>query len=573
MICAAAGRVPAELVIKNGIVADVYSGQFIKTDVAVHHGKIAGLGSANGGSYRGVREVDAEGLYVLPGFIDTHIHIESSHLCPEELSRLLVPRGTTTIISDPHEIVNVAGLKGLKYMINAAQKPALDIKISLPSCVPATPFETSGAKLVAADMKEPLLLPEIIGLGEFMDYTGVINAENAVMEKLIAAAEAKKLIDGHCPGVHGNELNAYIASGIINDHECETLDDARERVMRGMFVMLRQGSACRDLERLIGAVTRENSRRFVFCSDDRQPKTIFEEGHIDCHLRMSLKAGLDAMTAIRIATLNAAECFRLHDRGGIAPGIRADLVLTDNLTEFRAKSVYIKGKLAAQDGEYILPVERASDEGLRGSFNVKDFSLEKLRLKLKKDSVFVIDMSAGTVVTGKGTAFVRRDGEGNFVYDSAQDISKIAVIERHHGTGEVGCALLRGYGLKKGAIALSIAHDSHNIICVGTNDGDMACAVNELILRGGGVFIACGEKIIASLPLPIAGLMSDKDGRFVESRLNEAHRAAFALGVGEGIDPVTTLCFMSLPVIPYLKITCRGLFDTALKSFIPLETP
>ncbi|MDR0527673.1 MAG: adenine deaminase [Spirochaetaceae bacterium] len=568
LIDAAAGRIPAELVLKGGTIADVYSGVFVEADLAIHNGKIAGIGR-----YSGKNEVDARGLFLLPGFIDTHIHIESSHLRPQELGRLLVPCGTSTIISDPHEIVNVAGLAALKYMISAAEKTALDIKFSLPSCVPATPFETSGAKIEAKDMLSPLQDANIIGLGEFMDYYGVINAEDSVLEKLIAAKKARVLIDGHSPGVHANALNAYIAPGILNDHECETEDDARERVMRGMFVMLRQGSACHDFERLIGAVNAQNERRFVFCSDDIQPKTIFEEGHINRHLRMAIKAGLPAISAIRMATLNAAECFRLFDRGGIAPGLRADITLVSSITDFKAEKVYIEGKLTAENGKYLPPVEFCDDSAVRSSFHVKDFSQEKLRLFLKKDEVFVIDMSPGSIVTGKTKLKVQRNSNGEFVYNNAADIIKIAVIERHHSTGEAACALLRGYGLKKGAIALSIAHDSHNIICVGANDNDMALAVRELIASGGGIYIAENGAIKAALPLPIAGLISDKDGKWVEARLNEVHSAAKALGVKDGIDPVITLCFMSLPVIPHIKLTCRGLFDTASGGFIPIEAP
>ncbi|GMO29748.1 MAG: adenine deaminase [Termitinemataceae bacterium] len=568
LIDAAAGRIPAELVLKGGTIADVYSGVFVEADLAIHNGKIAGIGR-----YSGKNEVDARGLFLLPGFIDTHIHIESSHLRPQELGRLLVPCGTSTIISDPHEIVNVAGLAALKYMISAAEKTALDIKFSLPSCVPATPFETSGAKIEAKDMLSPLQDANIIGLGEFMDYYGVINAEDSVLEKLIAAKKARVLIDGHSPGVHANALNAYIAPGILNDHECETEDDARERVMRGMFVMLRQGSACHDFERLIGAVNAQNERRFVFCSDDIQPKTIFEEGHINRHLRMAIKAGLPAISAIRMATLNAAECFRLFDRGGIAPGLRADITLVSNITDFKAEKVYIEGKLTAENGKYLPPVEFCDDSAVRSSFHVKDFSQEKLRLFLKKDEVFVIDMSPGSIVTGKTKLKVQRNSNGEFVYNNEADIIKIAVIERHHSTGEAACALLRGYGLKKGAIALSIAHDSHNIICVGANDNDMALAVRELIASSGGIYIAENGAIKAALPLPIAGLISDKDGKWVEARLNEVHSAAKALGVKDGIDPVITLCFMSLPVIPHIKLTCRGLFDTASGGFIPIEVP
>lgn len=566
LIETAAGRVPADVVIKNGTIADVYTGRFFEADIAVCGEYIAGIGT-----YHGKSEVDARGLYILPGLIDSHIHVESSHLSPEELGRVLVPYGTSTIIADPHEIVNVAGLAGLEYMLAASEKTALDIIIALPSCVPATPFETSGAKLDAAALREPLADKRVIGLGEFMDYVGVINADDAVLDKLLAAKAAGKLIDGHSPSLAGNGLNAYIAAGIATDHECATVEEALDRASRGMYVQIRQGSACHDLPRLLPALTPENERRFLFCSDDRQPKTIFEDGHIDCHLRMAVQAGLSPASAIRLATLNAAECYRLYDRGGIAPGLRADLTLVNDLRSFRARKVFIKGRLTAADGEYLLPVERHDDGAVRGSFNVKDFSRDKLRLTLKSGDVFVIEISPGSIVTGKKKASVKRDASGDFVFDAEKGITKIAVVERYAGTGQVAVALQRGFGLRSGAIALSIAHDSHNIIAVGASDDDMFRAVERLLELSGGVVFVEGGAVKAELPLPLGGLMSDQNAAWVEERVSAVHAAARAAGVPAGIDPITTLCFMSLPVIPELKLTARGLFDVNAGRFIGVE--
>ena len=402
LIDVAAGRVPADLVIRNGMIADVYGGGFIEGDLAVSGGLIAGIG----GRYEGAVVVDARGGYLLPGFIDSHIHIESSLVSPEELGRLLVPHGTATIIADPHEIVNVAGLTGLDYMVRAARETALDVKYMLPSCVPATPWEHSGAVLDAAAMEEPAAGPHILGLGEFMQYTEVINAGDAALDKLLLAEKYGKIVDGHSPGVSGKNLCAYAAARIHTDHECATAEELRERITRGMYVQLRQGSACEDLRRLLQGVTPENARRCVLCSDDRQPKTIFERGHLDDHLRICVEEGIDPLTAIRMATLNAAECYRLYDRGALAPGLRADMALVDNLRDFRARNVWIAGTLAAENGRYLLPVKRCDDTAVRATMRVKDWTKEKLRLPLQSGDVWVIDMIPETVVTEKGKARV-----------------------------------------------------------------------------------------------------------------------------------------------------------------------
>ncbi|MDR1100538.1 MAG: adenine deaminase [Treponema sp.] len=567
LIDTAAGRVAADLVIKNGLVADVYQGRFIEGDVALSGGLIAGIGA-----YEGVETLDARGAYILPGFIDSHIHIESSYVSPEEIGRLLVPHGGTTIIADPHEIVNVCGLAGLEYMLRASEETILDIKMMLPSCVPATPFEHSGAVLDARAMETPVMDSRVLGVGELMNFPGVIHADDSVLDKILLAKRAGKIIDGHSPNVRDRDLNAYAAALIHTDHECASVEDLRQRISRGMYVMLRQGSACHDLRNLIKGVTPENSRYCILCSDDRQPRTMLELGHLDDHLRICVEEGIDPMTAIRMATINAAECYRLGDRGGIAPGLRADLALVNNLKDFRVNQVFIKGQLAAKGGRYLPPVRRCDDSAVRRSFHVRNFSVDRLALRLSADDVWVIDVRPGSVVTGKGKAKVRRDASGCFVYDPRIDIAKITVVERHQNTGNVALGLLRGYGIKHGAIALSIAHDSHNIIAVGVSDAEIACAVERLLEQNGGICLVKNGAVLDRMPMPLGGLMSDQSGEWVDQKLKAIHDAAYCdLEVNRDVEPVMSLCFMSLAVIPELKLTDMGLFDVGKFDFIPIE--
>ena len=567
LIDVAAGREPADLVIKNCMVVNVFTGRIVPGDIAVCGDRIAGIGS-----YEGRQTVDARGKYAAPGFIDSHIHIESCYVTPEEISRLLVPHGAATIIADPHEIVNVCGIPGLDYMMEAAKDAALDIKYMLPSCVPSTSFEHAGAIVDAAQMEEPIRRGNILGLGEFMDYPGVISASDSVLEKLLVAKKAGKLIDGHAPSVAGLELNAYAAAGIQGDHECSTVEEMNDRLERGMYVLMRQGSACHNLRTLVKGVTPENSRRCLLCSDDRQPKTIFSEGHMDNHLRICVEEGLDPVTAIRMATLNAAECFRLHDRGALAPGYRADIVLLDDLKDFRVRKVWLGGTLCAEDGRYLPQVHRHDAAAVRGSIRLKDFSAEKFKMHLTSNKVNVIGILPGGVVTKKDTAEIRLDADGEFVWQPEQDIVKVAVLERHHYTGNVACGFLKGYGIQAGAVALSVAHDSHNIIVCGVSDQEMESAVLALEKQQGGIVLVKDGQVIASMPLPIAGLMSDQSGEWVEQKLTEIHEKAFSqLGIQTGVEPVMTLCFMSLPVIPEMKLTDMGLFDVTEFHFIPVE--
>jgi adenine deaminase len=539
-----------------------------KDSIAITDGHIVGFGD----DYRGQEEYDAKGAYASPGLIDAHIHIESSYTSPEEFGRMVVPCGTTTVIADPHEIVNVYGLEGFNYMIRAAEKTELSVRYMIPSCVPATPLEDSGAIVNAFDMQWPMGDRHVPGLGEFMNYPGIINKGDDELNKLLVAKNMHKVIDGHAPYVSGAELNAYAAAGVHTDHECTTTQEMIDRLERGMYVQMRDGSACHDLKYLIPAITPFNYKRCLLCSDDRQPKTILEDGHIDNHLRMLVKAGIDPVMSLCMATLNCAECYKLEDRGALAPGKRADIVLFNNLEDFRAQTVFIEGKKVAENGKYLLPFEKAAIFSVRGSMHVKPFTVDQLKMHLKSDRVRAIEIVKDGVTTKQAILNIKRDAEGDFIFDPAQPVAKIAVFERHHNTGKIGLGLLKDYGIQKGAIALSVAHDSHNIICVGVNNDEMFAAVNALIDQEGGFVLVENEEVIASLPLPIAGLMSDLPGEEVAKYLKNLHETAYErLGVSHEVEPVMTLCFMSLLVIPDLKITTGGLFDVRKFDFVPPE--
>ncbi|MFI3207935.1 MAG: adenine deaminase [Eubacteriales bacterium] len=567
LIDVAAGRVPADIVIKNCKVVDVYSGTIIEGDIAFAGGMIAGVGT-----YEGETVIDGTGKYAAPGFIDAHIHIESAYVTPEEIGRLLVPHGGTTIVADPHEIANVCGVEGVKYMLEAAENTVLDVKYMVPSCVPATPFENAGAILGSKEVAELLADDRVLGLGEFMNFPGVIYNDPDVLAKLAAAQEIGKPIDGHSPSLSGNDLNAYAAGRILTEHECDTVEDMHDRIRRGMYVLLRQGSACHNLKPLLKGLTPENSRRCLLCSDDRQPKTILALGHLNNHLQICVEEGVDPITAIRMATLNAAECFGMKDRGAIAPGLRGDVVLLDDLKDFHVHKVLIEGAVVAEEGKYLPEITIHDSSSVRGCFKVKDFSVDRLKMSLKSNKVHAIQVLPGGVVTAKAIVEVETDGTGDFIYNSEEDLVKVAVIERHNNTGNVAVALLKGYGIKQGAVALSVAHDSHNIIVVGVNDEDMAYAVEELIVQGGGVVLACDGEVKANMPMPIGGIMSDQSGEWVDEKLTEIHEVAHKeLKISGDVEPVMTLCFMSLAVIPEVKLTDMGLFDVLKFDFIPLE--
>ncbi len=569
LINAAAGRRKADLVIKNCKIVDVLGGKIFSGEVAVTDGKIIGMGKEN---YDGEKIFDAGGKFLAPGFIDGHIHIESSYISPEQLGRIIVPRGTTSIIADPHEIANVCGLDGLRYMLDAANHTKLNIIQAMPSCVPATPFEDAGAVIEAADMEELLSDENFFGLGEFMNAPGIINCDEKVLDKILLAQKLGKLIDGHAPNLTGKNLNAYMSAGVGGDHECSTVEEMHEKISKGMYVLIREGSACHNLKTLVKGVTNFNSRRILLCSDDCQPKTILERGHIDKNIRMCVEEGLDPITAIQMATINAAESIGIYDRGFIGIGAHADLVLLEDLKNFRAEKVWIGGELVAEDGKYLPKIFPADISKVRGSVRVKNFSADRLKLNLSRGKVNVIGIEPGGVVTKKILAEVQLDETGDFIFDPAQDICKVAVIERHHETGKIGLGLLGGYGIKRGAIAVSVAHDSHNIIAAGVSNEEIFCAVEALIKMEGGMVLVKNGKIISVIPLLIAGLMSDLSGEELKEKLDALHEKAHAeLEISADVEPVMTLTFMSLPVIPEIKLTARGLFDYATFDFIPLE--
>lgn len=565
----AARREKADLCITNAHILDVYNKEWFEADLLVQSGYIAGFAECGKGEAETV--VDGGGRYLLPGFIDSHVHIESSHATPEEFSNLVVPCGTTTVIADPHEICNVCGLDGLSYMLEASKETALQAFFMVPSCVPATTFEHSGAVLEAKDIKEALQHERVLGLGEMMDFPGVIAGTDLVLDKIMEAKYLCKVIDGHSPAIGGAELDAYASTGILTDHECENEQELHDRIRRGMYVMLREGSACKNVLMLLGGVTEKNSRRCIFCTDDRQPKSILTDGHINNNVRIAVQDGLDPIEAICMATVNSTDCYHLTDRGAIAPGKRADFLLCNDLKEFSMHQVYVAGELVAEDGVIRKVAKVKHDDRVSGMMHVKDFSIDRLRLPLSRSHVRVIDIIPGGVVTGAGEADVMVEN-GEWVHDKSQDIIKLAVVERHTGTGNVAVALLRGYGLQGGAMATSVAHDSHNIIVAGDDDEDMAMAVEHLISIGGGMVIVKRKNILASFVQNVAGLMSYEAGSVIAEQLDNLHHIAQeSLHISKEIDPFMTLCFMSLPVIPAYKLTDMGLFDVRSFSFVPLE--
>ncbi|MCR5788420.1 MAG: adenine deaminase [Lachnospiraceae bacterium] len=569
LIDTAAGREAADLCIKNCRVIDVFNQEVFSSDVYITDGVIAGFG---GPSFPKARsEFDAAGKYLAPGLIDGHVHIESSHLSPAAFSRQVVPHGTTTVIADPHEICNVCGLEGFDYMLRASEDIALQVFLQFPSCVPCTPFENAGAVLNAPEIRSRIGESRVKGLGELMNFVGVCNADDQVLDKILAAKEAGKIIDGHSPGLGGYMLDAYSSVGILNDHECSTTEELKERIRRGFHVLIREGTVCRDLKNLLPAVTGANARFCLFCTDDRQAASLVKDGHIDNNVRLAVSEGLSPLTAIAMATINAAECFGLSDRGAVAPGRRADLILFESLEDFRPEEVWIGGRLAAAKGEYLAEDTPVAPVNVSGRMNVKDFSKERLSLPLTSEKVRTIRLIPYSVVTEAGNAVVSRDAQGCFIRDE-QDIVKLAVIERHHGTGNIGLGLLEGFGLKGGALATSVAHDSHNIIAAGDNDGDMEIAVRRLIEMGGGMAIAKNGKLLDSFPHEIAGLMTNEPGEYVAERLGKLEQTARKeLCIRDTADPFMTLCFMALPVIPALKITDMGLFDVNTFCHVPVE--
>ncbi len=555
------GRKKTDLLLKGGQIVDVFSGCLREADVAISGDRVVGFGS-----YKAETEIDLSGCIVSPGFIDGHLHIESSMVTPAQYARAAVPHGTTTVVIDPHEIANVMGAKGIYWLVRSVAKNPLHLFVMVPSCVPATPMETSGSTLSESDIETLLREPWVLGIGEMMNFPGVISGAPQVLKKLTVSKG--KRIDGHAPGVLGKKLCAYIAAGISSDHECTTLEEAREKLANGMFIMIREGSTARNLADLIPLVNPTNSHRFILVSDDRHPYDLLHEGHMDGILRKAIRHGVDPITAIRMVTLNPAEYFGLHGMGGIAPGYRADLTVLRDLKHFRVEWVFYGGKAVVKSGMVQESTFHTQRPHLASSFQVRRIESSDLLFSATSRRVRVIELVPDQIVTN-GSVESIPVVDGFAVSDLNRDILKIVVVERHHGSGRIGRGFIRGFGLREGAIGSSVAHDSHNIIVVGTNEADMASAVNEISkMRGGLVAVSQGQ-IRSALALPLAGLLSDRPVEEVQAKLNALQVETRRMGSNLE-SPFMTLSFMALPVIPKLKITDKGLVDVDAFQIVDL---
>ena len=555
VIDVAAGRAPADLVLKNATYVNVFSNELCHGDIAVAEGLIVGMGE-----YHGKVEVDVSGKLVLPGFIDAHIHLESSLVSPTEFAKAVLPHGTTTVITDPHEIANVMGTDGIEYMLQATEDLPVDVRFMLPSCVPATPLDESGANLDYRAIDSFYDHPRVQGLAEMMNYVGVVNGDGQVVEKIVASQAHHKKIDGHAPGLSGKDLNAYISAGVYSDHECSDMEDAMNKLRLGQYIMIREGTAARNLEALMPLLTSQYVDRCMFCTDDKHPNDLLEKGHIDYIVKKAISLGADPIVAVKAACHNAARYFLLNNRGAIAPGYLGDFVIIDDFQHFEIEMVYKRGVLMydGQLRDFPAPeidpylVKRAHDTFHVAHLTAEDFSDGRPHA--------VIGMIPGEIVTQDAGYADHADPE--------QDILKIAVIERHKNTHHIGLGYIKGYGLKRGAVATSISHDSHNIIVVGATDEDMAAAANRIVENRGGITVMENGQVLGEVTLSIAGIMSDDSLVMVNSALEDAKDEAFGLGVSRGIDPFMTLSFMALPVIPSLRITTRGVFDVSSQRYI-----
>ena len=548
LIAVAAGREKADLVLKNAKYLNVFSNEFLCGDIAVANGLIAGVGK-----YDGKIEIDVSGKLVLPGFIDAHIHLESSMVTPAEFAKAVVAHGTTTVITDPHEITNVMGIDGVEYMIQASQNLPIDVHFMMPSCVPATEIDESGAELDCKDIDLYLDNKKVLGLAEMMNYVGVINGDKNVLSKIVTSQAHHKKIDGHAPELSGNDLNAYIAAGVYSDHECSTFENALEKLRKGQFIMIREGTAAHNLKALMPLLTQQYYSRCMFATDDKHPSDLLYGGHIDYIVKQALKNGADPIVALKTATHHAARYFLLNNKGAIASGYLADIVVVDNLEDFNVETVFKRGKLVFDGEVKDFPAPTVDEKLAEKCFDT--FHLDSVT-----PSSFKVDGKLGLIGLVGGELLTRNLGTADKI-DVENDILKIACIERHKGTNHIGVGYVKGYSLKSGAVATSVAHDSHNIITVGCNDDDIAVAVNAIKDSKGGIAVVENGKIKALLELPIAGLMSDEPLTTVNEKLENAKLSAYELGADKSIDPFMTLSFLSLPVIPSLRITTKGVFD------------
>jgi len=556
------GDRPADLLLKNARVVNTASCEIIETSVAIFRGQIAGLGN-----YEATGVEDLKGALLAPSFLDGHIHLESSLLSPDQFARVVVPHGTGGVVWDPHEFANVLGAKAIEFVLNSTENLPLAVWVMLPSCVPATHMETAGANLDAEALRPFLSHPRVIGIAEVMNFPGVIFGDAGVLAKVDIAQG--RPVDGHAPGLDGKPLQAYLAAGIGTDHECTTLEEAREKLRGGMRILIREGSTAKNLETLLPLIRPETARRFAFVSDDRHADDLLDEGHIDAILRKAVSLGLDPLVAVQLATLNTAEVFGRKDVGTIAPGRFANLVQLEDLKGFRVVRVWHEGKLVAAEGEFLASLPPLRAEGVTDTVRLGDISIEDFAVKAVGGAVRVIDLIANQIVTGASTAKLPCEN-GQLQADASQDIAKLVVVERHKKTSNIGKGFVRGFGLRSGALASSVAHDSHNIVCVGMNDRDILLAVETLKRLGGGLCVVSDGKVLSELALPIAGLVSDKPALEVVAGLATTAKAAASLGV-KVHAPFMALSFLALPVIPHLKLTDKGLVDVDAFKIVPLE--
>jgi len=561
IIRVARGNMQADLVLKNARIVNVFTAEVHAGDIAIWQGRIAGIGK-----YSGKREIDLKKKFVLPGLMDGHMHIESTMVKVQEFARSVVPRGTTSVVCDPHEIANVHGIEGIHYMLNSAKYSPVNIYMMLPSCVPATSFETGGAVLRGFDLYPLLREKWVLGLGEVMNFPGVLAEDEGLLDKITMTHE--KRIDGHAPGLTGKDLNAYIAAGITSDHESTSVKEVREKLRLGMYIMIREGSVTKNLRDLLPAVTTENLSRCFFATDDRHPKDLLEKGHIDHMVRIAIREGLDPVSAIRLATINTAQYFGLSDHGAIAPGYIADLVVVDSLKRFKIRMVLKNGRLVAKDGEMIGRRPKAPEYALRSSINIKWLAPEDFDIPAEGKKVKVINLVPDQIITKAGVEKAKIEN-GRVVADVEKDLLPIAIVERHMASDNIGRGVVRGFGLRKGAIATSVCHDSHNIVVVGTSSEDMMAAVVEISKMRGGLAVVRDGKLVKGLPLPVAGLMSDLTLPQVVKGLDQVTAAARRLG-SRLDDPFMAMSFLGLPVIPELKLTDKGLFDVTRFEFTSL---
>ena len=568
-ISVASGNEPADTVIKNGKIIDVFNGEIIEADIAIVDGYFAGIGE-----YNGKNIIDANGSYVSPAFIDGHVHIESSTVTAREFAKVLLLHGVTTVIADPHEIANVAGAAGLQYMLDSTEDLAFDFYFMLPSCVPATAFEHSGAILMAEDLKPFYHHPRVLGLAEVMNYPAVLNADQDMMNKICDAQNLGKKIDGHAAGLKANDLNVYMSAGICTDHESTNAEEARERLRRGMYLMIRQGTVAKDLHQLIAVVNEHNARRCLFVTDDKHLDDLVQEGSIDHNVRLAIASGLSPLTAIQMASINAAECFGLEEKGAIAPGYKADFILFDNLETIQITDVYKDGLAVVKDGLLVNEKENPHSPipaSVRESVRFHELEEDSFQFLLKDRKANIIEIIPNSLVTIHQIEKVDTCELGLFRPSIIADQLKLAVIERHQLTGSIGLGIVKGLGLKSGAIATTIAHDSHNLILAGTNNKDMVVAANAVKDMQGGMVVVNHGEVVASLKLSIAGLMSDLPYKEVYRKLNEINLALKKIGANNHFNPFLTLSFLSLPVIPELKLTDQGLFQVSAFKHIGID--